>query len=432
VWSAVEAIRKATGKAPVILEVEDRRGEAILLRDADRPDAPSVLTVPVKLTLGPPRMIALTVAPRPVEAVSPGLTGGIDPACHCVRVTDDGPRGQPVQELRFVVSFREASGISRRVAAPRYLDWMGKMRELVTSYNVPRLIDLITTGEWGLVTNWGDVRVFGEATANDVMRMRFWTDAPRGSEVQFSCEFSKILPSGRVEPVALGTQKATWVRLVGHGQVVPEPLPEDLAAFVRSMGPREDALVEGRPEPTGAIEDLDMGPVLHQAHVGPAAGRPLRSETFQTTLEEANLVGNVYFANYFSWQERVRDLFLHAVAPEAHLGVGAFGELVTRHMRVDYLREAMPFDRVQVELRLSVLHRQGAVFGFEYFRLGPDGRRQKLSVGTQEVAWVRRSAGRRPHAEPWPEAVCQALLQSTSLKGPHDPLALGRARAEAI
>jgi hypothetical protein len=182
VWSAVEAVYKATQASTIELAVAGRDGPAVLLHATNPSGGPSILTLPIRLTRGPERMVAVVVAPaaaptpaakprRAPRAATPGR--GIDPDTHCVRVADDGPQGQPVQELRFVASFRDASSISRRVPAPRYLDWMGKMRELVTSHNVPRLVELIGSGEWGLVTNWADVRVLGEATANDVIQMRF-------------------------------------------------------------------------------------------------------------------------------------------------------------------------------------------------------------------------------------------------------------------
>jgi hypothetical protein len=165
------------------------------------------------------------------------------------------------------------------------------------------------------VTNWGDVQVRGEAKANDVIQMRFWTDEPKGSEVEFFCDFWKILPDGRRERVAFGSQKATWVRLIGHGQVAPAPFPDDLARFLREMGPREAIANPLMPLPE-LLSGLPKGETLYEAPQGPSAGRLLRTETLQTTLEEANLVGNVYFANYFAWQGRVRDLFLHATAPQ--------------------------------------------------------------------------------------------------------------------
>jgi acyl-CoA thioesterase FadM len=422
-WSSVEAVRKATQAADIELVLEKRHGEAVLLRVRDLPGVELVLSVPVRLTRGPERMVAVVVtptlwgrlptcpSPQAGWQPAPPVAGGINPDWHRVSVAEDGPQGQPVQELRFVVSFQESSGLSRHVPASRYLAWMGKMRELVTSSNVPQLVPLIAGGDWGLVTNWGDVRIFGEATANDVLQMRFWTDHVRGSEVEFYCDFWKILPDGRRERVAFGEQKATWVRLIGHGQVAPAPLPAELAAFIARMGPRnqQPTRLPALPEP---LAGLDLGPGMYKAPPGPSGGRLLWAETFQTTLEEANLVGNVYFANYFAWQGRVRDLFLNSVAPEYLRGTGARGELLCLRSRVDYLREAMPFDQVQVLLTLRSATACGAVLGFEYHRLQPEGGRQKLSVGFQEVAWVERGADGTPRPAPFPEVIRHALLEA--------------------
>jgi NAD(P)-dependent dehydrogenase (short-subunit alcohol dehydrogenase family)/acyl-CoA thioesterase FadM len=411
IWTAVEAIRKATQAEEITLAVERREGEAVFLRATDVPGA-RVVTLPVRWTLGPERMIALVLPPVAAPVAAPPATTGIPSDWHCVGVANDGPQGQPVQELRFVVSFQEASSISRHVPASRYLTWMGKMRELVMSSSVPQLATQIATGEWGLVTNWGDVHVFGEVTANDVIQMRFWTDHPRGSEVEFFCDFWKVRADGVKERVAFGEQKATWVRLVGHGQVVPEPIPDYLADFIESMGPREN---NARTLPTLAepLKGLDLGKLVEEVPHGPSGGRVLATETVQTTLEESNLVGNVYFANYFAWQGRVRDLFLHRIAPEYLRGIGSEGELVCLRSRMDYLREAMPFDRIQVVMSVRSIRERGAVLGFEYYRLEPDGSRQKLSVGTQEVAWVRRDAGGAVQPAAFPAAILDALRATT-------------------
>ena len=37
-----------------------------------------------------------------------------------------------------------------------------------------------------------------------------------------------------------------------------------------------------------------------------SAGPVLMRDTIQTSSVEANLVGNIYFAHYFAWQERLR------------------------------------------------------------------------------------------------------------------------------
>jgi acyl-CoA thioesterase FadM len=144
----------------------------------------------------------------------------------------------------------------------------------------------------------------------------------------------------------------------------------------------------------------------HKA-LSPASQRVAAREVVQTTLEESNLVGNVYYANYFAWQNRVRDLHLQRFAPERFHGIGADGELLCLHSHVDYLREAMPFDRIEVRLAPRSVSRCGAVLDFEYYRVEGAGR-HKLSVGWQEVAWVRRLADGTPQPQPWPADVLAA------------------------
>jgi acyl-CoA thioesterase FadM len=251
------------------------------------------------------------------------------------------------------------------------------------------------------VTNWADVRVCGEATANDVVQMRFWTEAPARCEIALFCDFWKLADGTSPVRLAFAAQKATWVRLLGRGQVAPESLPSYLAAFVASMGPRPKLVRPERAMPE-ALADLRerLGP--SQAAPSPASDRVVAREAVQTSLEESNLVGNVYFSNYFAWQNRVRDLYLYRAAPRHFHGVGADGELLCLHSRVDYLREAMPFDRIEVQLAPRSVAACGAVLDFEYHRVGPGDERQKLSVGSQEVAWIRRGADGTPEPEPWP------------------------------
>ncbi|MDQ3959666.1 MAG: polyketide synthase dehydratase domain-containing protein, partial [Pseudomonadota bacterium] len=146
----------------------------------------------------------------------------LDPNTHIARVSHDGPQGQPVFEFSQLVSFHNSSALSRHVPLSKYAWWMGKMCETVLAAGVPHIAGKIATGKWGMVTNWTELRVLGEITANDVVLMRFWGTRPKGSEFHYCCDFWKI--SGeKKERVAFSEQKATWVRLTGHGQVSVEP-----------------------------------------------------------------------------------------------------------------------------------------------------------------------------------------------------------------
>ncbi len=352
--------------------------------------------------------------PTPAELANanPEDTGSreiyrLDPNTHIARVSHDGPQGQPVFEFSQLVSFHNSSALSRHVPLSKYAWWMGKMRETVLAAGVPHIAGKIATGKWGMVTNWTELRVLGEITANDVVLMRFWGTRPKGSEFHYCCDFWKISGEKR-ERVAFSEQKATWVRLTGHGQVSVEPLPRDLKRFLEDLGQKTEGH-GGLPEIDEPWSHLDLGSTLFEATSMPGASRPLYTYTVQTTLEDANQVGNVYFANYIAWQDRVRELFLFSVIPDYLRGTGENGEMVTLRNRVDHLREAMPFDTIAVVLYLRSVRTCGATFDFEYFRVAPDGGRLKLAVGYQEVAWIKRQNGQAV-ATPLPDELRGSLF----------------------
>ena len=74
-----------------------------------------------------------------------------------------------------------------------------------------------------------------------------------------------------------------------------------------------------------------------------------------SVLAQANLVGNIYYANYYEWQGQIRDRFLSELIPDYFVGIGEKGELLALESRVDHLREAMPFDRILLTLAVKEL-----------------------------------------------------------------------------
>ncbi len=340
-----------------------------------------------------------------------GKVDSLDPKTNLVRVNQVGLQGQTVFECSQLVSFYESSALSRHVPVSKYALWMGKMREAVLAAGAPQIAGKLATAEWGMVTNWTDLRILGEVTANDTVLMRLWGDRPKGSKFRYCCEFWKIAGKKR-ERIAYSEQEATWVRLTGHGQVSVEPLPADLKRFIEEMAQETDTH-KPLPEPQGILSHLDLGAPVFEATAVSSGGRPLYTYLLQATLEDANQVGNVYFANYIAWQNRARELFLFSVNPDYLRGTGENGEMITLRSRVDHLREAMPFDRIAVVLYLRSVRERGAIFGFEYFRVLPDGSRLKLAIGHQEVAWVKRKNG-LPVATPFPHEFQKALIEKGS------------------
>ena len=120
----------------------------------------------------------------------------------------------------------------------------------------------------------------------------------------------------------------------------------------------------------------------------------------RVTLEDTNLVGNVYFTRYLAWQGRCRDGFLAEHAPD--LGAGPLA-LVTTQCSCDYLAEAAAGDEVSVRMRTVRLARTLVTLAFEHRRGGT-----LLARGEQRLACVRRERGETVPA-PLPEALVRAL-----------------------
>lgn len=125
-------------------------------------------------------------------------------------------------------------------------------------------------------------------------------------------------------------------------------------------------------------------------------------KTFDTrhivTFEETNLVGNVYFSNYFLWQGRSRELFLREHSPEtlARLTSGEL-RLVTAHASCDYADEFVAFDDVLVRMSLNRFIPFGVSLGFEYCRASPTAPAEDAEVvarGRQDIKFLRREGSR--------------------------------------
>ncbi|GCL51473.1 beta ketoacyl-acyl carrier protein synthase [Microcystis aeruginosa NIES-3804] len=431
IWSATEAVRKAFNGSDPQFSLVAKQGDGVLLSTSTPEGESQVLTVPVKLTRPPERMVAIVVSHTPVSvpteanfqspqataaAIIPATPGKID--SHSSRYTHDGPQGQLVYEQRYQVSFKDSGSISRHVYFAQYFRWIGKIRELPMESIAQQMLADFLSGDWGMVTNSVSLRVVGEATSYDVIQARAWVGNIVGSSFETYIEFCKVLPDNSLERLAIAEVKATWVRLVSYGVPAPMPFPPYLQDYLARFAADKPASLDLKHPETlplaplpASLASLKPGAIIDEIPQQESRyGRLLRSEVFQTTLEESNLVGNVYYGNYFIWQGRILDLFLYSVAPEYLRISNPCGEMVCLYTRMDYLREAMPFDRIRTLLYVRSVSECGASFNFEFFREQPDGTLEKLHVGQQDVAWVERQKDGTAVVAPWPEAVKQSLV----------------------
>ena len=112
------------------------------------------------------------------------------------------------------------------------------------------------------------------------------------------------------------------------------------------------------------------------------------------TFEETNVVGNVYFSNYFLWQGKCREMFLREHAPQALIELRSGDlRLVTAHASCDYTDEFVVFDEICVRLSLNRFIPCGVSLNFEFGRLPPKGSDPGFELtarGRQDIKFLRR------------------------------------------
>jgi enediyne biosynthesis thioesterase len=126
-------------------------------------------------------------------------------------------------------------------------------------------------------------------------------------------------------------------------------------------------------------------------------------------FEDTNLVGNVYFARFISWQGTCREAFLAEYAPDVLAALAADLRLVTLSVSCEYFEELHAFDPVTLEMKLARQEAQKLTLAFEYW-LDGDSSRRLAARGEQRVACMR-AIGDRLVPAPLPASLAAALAE---------------------
>jgi enediyne core biosynthesis thioesterase len=125
------------------------------------------------------------------------------------------------------------------------------------------------------------------------------------------------------------------------------------------------------------------------------------------SLEETNLIGNVYFSHHVRWQGRCREMFLRDHAPFILTELAQGLSLVTTRVSCEYLAELFAFDEVVIRMRLGGLGQNRMTMLFEYWRRTGDAE-ELVARGEQQVACIRRD-GDRMVPTPLPDILREAV-----------------------
>lgn len=127
------------------------------------------------------------------------------------------------------------------------------------------------------------------------------------------------------------------------------------------------------------------------------------------TFADTNLVGNVYFAHYVSWQGECREHFLAEKAPGVLTALADDFALVTVSCACSFLSELYAMDLVSVRMSLHGIQESHIAMNFDYYRLNR-GPAELVARGEQVVACLTRS-GAELFPAPVPTELRQALAR---------------------
>jgi len=396
-WCALEAARKALGAGSIELQLQGHAGDAVAWTASIGTRTAKVLTFMMTPTRPRPKMLALTVTPRVVAIdARPAAMLPAD-AIHDdsqLAYSGHGEQGQKYWACRFRVPFKDITSRRRGLGLSTLADWMGGLRELGFASIGPQLVPDFASGDWGMVTNHSEIVMVGDASCLDRIEGRLWSSRVYGkleSSLDMHFDWVRIADDGSESRIAYCEMTTTWVAIKGHGVVEVAPFPPYLGDFIAGMLPTSPLpsaplqLRRSLPEPLAGLRFA--GAPLYSAPSAPRVEPVLERRVFSTSLEESNLVGNIYFSNYYHWQGRLIDGYVHALAPTLFRGQDA-GSLQCLRSKVEHLREAMPFDHIEVSMALKQLYGNGLRLHFQYFHRDADGKLSKLAIAEADYVWI--------------------------------------------
>jgi acyl-CoA thioesterase FadM len=288
-----------------------------------------------------------------------------------------------------------------------FVIWFKRMCDMMLGQSAGQsFVTDVLEGRIAGVARWTDLRVYQPATAYESLIARAWISRMTPSGVEWTGEFFREGGSKTLQRLAFVRGEGTPVRPRAGRGFSPEMLPPKYLDQYAHFVPKQ----ESSPDRGGAPA-WDAGAALHVPVPGPGGLGLVSRELFRTTSADTDVVGNVNNVHFFMWQSQVKDLFLHAgLGPSLSEG-GA--ELACLHSHVDYLREVMPFDGVEVTMYVGEVRERGATFHFDHHRVRPDGTTEKVAVGHQETVYLQRKDGEFATA-PWPKNFQDVLLRRSS------------------
>ena len=130
----------------------------------------------------------------------------------------------------------------------------------------------------------------------------------------------------------------------------------------------------------------------------------------QVSLDETNVVGNVYYTHYVRWQGQCRELFLRDHTPQLLHELGQGFNMATTRVSCTYYQELTAYDEVVLRMRSGRITPSRLTMIFHYYRVSGDGSETLVAEGEQEVVCIQRRAN-GPQPVSLPECLIEAVAQ---------------------
>ncbi len=303
--------------------------------------------------------------------------------------TKRGKFNEEIYMHRFRTTFKEANQIDRTVHYPNFAFWMGQLRELPLKRISNDLIKDMSSGKWGMVTNNSYIKIIGEAKTFDLIEGHFWVSKCYGkhnSTIDLVFTWNKVETNGKLTPIAYSFLPSTWVKVIKHGVVEVDPFPQYFQNWVNDLVAQNDN-TDYLEQFKSYSHKYDCGDLLFKNNKPANKKIEIHKSTFNTSLNESNLVGNIYYGNYYKWQAEVFDEFIHQIDPTFYQTLDRkFSCLETE---VQHLREAMPFDKIEARLYVDNIYEKGFDLSCDFYCINRK-ESEKLASGKQKVAFLKK------------------------------------------
>ena len=292
---------------------------------------------------------------------------------------------------QFYTAFKDCRGFHGKTYFTDIPLWMGNLREYILTPVKKKLLQDLGSGNFGMVTNDSTVRIYNEAETLDKITGRLWiTDKSdlKNSLIDLGYEWLKQTEDGKIVKIAECELSTTWVKIEERGIVKLSPIPEYFYNFL------DHHIMKGANNESGYTAQnfptiKDLGEIVYKSDCIPRPSILLNKKVYQTGLNNANTVGNLYYSNYYEWQAKNVESYLFSIIPELYLQTGKAGEYICVEANVQHLQEAMPFEEIEVKMYLEQMNTNACKFYFEYFSLS-HGAKRKLAYGYNILLWGTR------------------------------------------